>query len=54
MTVTFTPFGRGQRVELQWMTAYGQLFLVRRAGDRPIDVGELAAVGLVPGPDRRR
>ena len=36
------------------MLADGQRLVVRRAGDRAIDVGELAAAGLVPGPYARR
>ena len=46
--------GRGQRIELQRMPADRQLLVVRRAGDRAVDVGEPAAVRLVPGPDFRR
>ena len=37
---------RGERVELQRMTADRQLLLVRRPGDRPIDVGERPPFGL--------
>ena len=36
------------------MAADRQLLVVGRAGDRAVDVGEAAAVLLVPGPDRRR
>ena len=44
---------RGQRVELQRMALHRQLLLVRRTGDRTVDVGEGTAAGLGPGPDLR-
>ena len=46
--------GRAQRVELETVLAARQLLVVRRAGDRAVDVGEAAATLLVPGPDLRR
>ena len=46
--------GRAERVELQRVAADRQFLLMRRAGDRPVDVGETAAVVLVPGPDLGR
>ena len=45
---------RAERIELHRMLADRQLLVVRRAGDRAVDVGEAAAVGLVPGPDLGR
>src|SRR5215831_13638589 len=35
------------------MAAYGQLLVVRRPGDRAVDVCELAAARLVPRPNFR-
>ena len=46
--------GRAERIELQRVAADRQLLLMRRAGDRPVDVGKGAAAGLGPGPDLRR
>mmetsp|Transcript_1028 Transcript_1028/g.2629 ORF Transcript_1028/g.2629 Transcript_1028/m.2629 type:complete len:265 (-) Transcript_1028:326-1120(-) len=46
--------GRAQRVELQRVAADRQLTLVGGAGHWAVDVGKLAAAGLVPGPDWRR
>ena len=46
--------GRAQRVELQRMAPDRQRPLVRGAGHRPVDAGELAAAGGVPGPDGGR
>ena len=46
--------GRAQRIELQRMPADRQFLVVRRPGDRPVDVGEPAAARLVPGPDLGR
>jgi hypothetical protein len=43
-----------QRIELQRMLADRQFLLAGRAGDRPVDVGEPAPAGLVPGPDLGR
>src|SRR5690606_24814260 len=43
--------GSGQGIELQGMFAAGQFPLVGGPGDGPVDVGELAAVVLIPGPD---
>ena len=45
---------RAERIELQRMAADRQLLVVRGPGDGAVDVGEAAAVGLVPGPDFRR
>ena len=45
---------RAQRIKLQRMLADRQLLLMRGAGDRAVDVGEVAAARLVPGPDLRR
>ncbi len=42
---------RRQRIELQRMLANGQVFVMRRARNRAIDVGEPAAAFCVPGPD---
>ena len=46
--------GRGQGIQLQRVLAYRQVFLVRGAGDGPVDAGELATVFLVPLPDGGR
>jgi hypothetical protein len=46
--------GRAERIELQRMAAHRQLTLVRGAGNRTVDVGELTATGGVPGPDLGR
>ena len=46
--------GRGERIELQRMAPDRELLVMRRTGDRPVDVGEASAIGLVPGPDLRR
>jgi hypothetical protein len=40
-----------ERVELKRMTTHRQLFVVCGSSDGPVDVGELTAVGFVPGPD---
>ena len=48
------PVGRGERIKLQLVVADRQVLVMGRAGDRPVDVGELAAAGLVPGPDLGR
>jgi hypothetical protein len=45
---------RAKRIELQRVPADRQLFVVRRPGDWTVDVGELAAAGLVPDPNLRR
>ena len=45
--------GRGQRIELQRVAADREIFFVRGAGDGAVDVGEVAAAGLFPGPDLR-
>src|SRR4051812_1302288 len=42
---------RAERIELQWVLAHGEFFPMSRASDRPIDVGEGAAAGLLPGTD---
>src|SRR5689334_2804256 len=44
---------RRERIELEGMLADRQLLVMRRAGDRTIDVGELAAAWLFPLPDLR-
>ena len=46
--------GRAERIELQRVPADRQFLLVRRPGNGPVDLGELAAAGLVPGPDPGR
>src|SRR6185437_13808371 len=43
-----------QRIELERVPADRQILLVGGSGDRPIDVGELAAARLVPCPHFRR
>jgi hypothetical protein len=50
----FLAVGGRQRIELQRVLSDRQVLLVRRAGDRPIDVGELAAARAFPGPHLRR
>ena len=41
----------GQRIELERVAADRQLLVVGGAGDRAVDVRELAAARLAPGPD---
>jgi hypothetical protein len=41
---------RGQRIELQRVLADLQFLVMGRAGDRPVDVGEAAAIALFPFP----
>ncbi len=48
------PVGRGQGIELEGMPADRQVLVVGRPGDRPVDIGEPAAIVLVPGPDLGR
>ena len=43
--------GRGHRIELQRMLADRQFHILGRASNRPVDIGELAAIFLVPFPD---
>ncbi|ENN88140.1 hypothetical protein RHSP_39340 [Rhizobium freirei PRF 81] len=45
---------RAERIELKRMAADRQFLFMRRPGDRTVDIGELAAIRLVPGPDLRR
>lgn len=45
------PVGGGQGIELQRMFADRQVLVMGRAGYRPVDAGELTAIGLFPGPD---
>ena len=47
------PVGGAEAVELERVIADGQVLVVRGAGDRPVDAGELAAAGLVPLPHAR-
>ncbi|MNL39025.1 hypothetical protein D3C87_1612780 [compost metagenome] len=42
---------RCQRIKLQRMFADRQFLVMGGTGDRAIDIGELAAITLVPGPD---
>ncbi len=44
---------RGQRVELKRVTADREVFFVRGTGDGAVDIGEMAAAGLFPGPNLR-
>ncbi|MND74786.1 hypothetical protein D3C80_663890 [compost metagenome] len=46
--------GRGQGIQLQRLLAHGQGLVVGRAGQRTVDVGELAARRRVVLPDPRR
>jgi hypothetical protein len=46
--------GRGHGIQLQRVLAHRQGFVVRGAGNGAVDVGKLAAVGLVPSPDGGR
>ena len=46
--------GRAQGIELQGMASDRQVLFVGRTRDRAVDIGELAAIVLVPGPDLRR
>lgn len=42
---------RRQRIKLQRMLSDGKFLFMGGTGDRPVDIGELAAIALVPGPD---
>lgn len=42
---------RRQRIKLQRVLADGQFLLMGGTGDRTVDIGELAAIALIPGPD---
>jgi hypothetical protein len=44
----FLAIGRGERIKLERMLADGEIPIVRRAGDRPIDVGELSPAQRIP------
>ncbi len=46
--------GRAQRIELQRMLADLQCLFTGRTRHRPVDIGELPAIALVPGPDLGR
>src|SRR5690606_11540066 len=48
------PIGRPLGIELQRMAPDRQLAFMRRPRDGAIDAGELAAAGLLPGPDLGR
>ncbi len=49
----FDTIGRGQGVQLEWVLAHWQLFVMRWPGNGAVDRGELAAGFRVPGPDFR-
>ena len=43
--------GRGERIKLVWMIAFGQILFALRPGCWPIDIGKAAAALAVMGPD---
>lgn len=45
---------RRQRIKLQRVLANRQFLVMGGAGDRAVDIGELAAIALAPGPDLGR
>src|SRR5690349_11051278 len=47
------PVWRREGIELERVLPHGELLVMRRTGDRTVNAGELAAAGLLPGPDRR-
>ncbi len=49
----FHAVGCAERIKLQRMLADRQRLLMRRARYGAVDIGELAAIALVPGPDLR-
>jgi hypothetical protein len=51
ITVTLTPFGRTQRIQLQRVFADRQFLVVRGAGHGAVDVGKPAAAAFGRGPD---
>ena len=51
MTVTFTPFGVRQRIELERVFSHRQRLVMCGPAIGTVDVGEAPARFLVPGPD---
>ena len=47
----FHTIGRGQRVQLHGVAAHRQVLVKCGARHRAVDVGKLATIGFVPGPD---
>ncbi|MNL61693.1 hypothetical protein D3C87_1856490 [compost metagenome] len=45
---------RAERIKLQRVFSDRQFLGLGRAGDRPVDIGKLAAITLFPGPDLGR